>query len=104
MPNIDMPYPPKRHPMSVPALVDAERLRAFTARAFEGVGVAPDDARIAADVLVTADLRGIDSHGVARLHHYLAHLKQGLVAAETHLHIVRELPTALTIDASNGVG
>jgi L-2-hydroxycarboxylate dehydrogenase (NAD+) len=90
--------------MSVPALVDAERLRGFTVRAFEGVGVAPEDARIAADVLVTADLRGVESHGVARLHHYLAHLRQGLVAAETRPRVVHELPAALTIDASNGLG
>jgi LDH2 family malate/lactate/ureidoglycolate dehydrogenase len=73
-------------------------------RAFEGAGVAPEDARIAADVLVAADLRGIESHGVARLHHYLAHLRQGLVDAETRLRIVHELPAALTVDANNGLG
>ncbi len=84
--------------------VDARRLHAFTAKAFERVGVAPDDAQIAADVLVTADLRGVESHGVARLHHYLAHLKQGQVRTEMHLDIVRELPTALTLDAGNSLG
>ncbi len=85
-------------------LVDAERVHAFTAKAFEFVGVAPDDAQIAADVLVTADLRGVDSHGVARLHHYLAHIKQGQVTSKMHLNVVRELPTALTMDAGNGLG
>lgn len=90
--------------MNSVVLVETERLRAFTAEAFETAGVAPEEARIAADVLVTADLRGVESHGVARLHHYLAHLKQGKVAATTRLNIVRELPTTVTIDAGNGLG
>lgn len=90
--------------MNSPAIVDAQTLRIFTARAFERVGVTPEDAEIAADVLVTADLRGVESHGVARLHHYLAHLKQRQVHARSHLEIVRELPTTLSIDAGNGLG
>ncbi len=90
--------------MNSVVLVDAERLHAFTARAFEIVGVAPDEARIAADVLVTADLRGVESHGVARLHHYLAHLKQGKVTTQARLRVVRELPTTVTVDAGNGLG
>jgi LDH2 family malate/lactate/ureidoglycolate dehydrogenase len=90
--------------MNAPVVVNAEHLRAFTARAFERAGVAPEDAAIAADVLVAADLRGVESHGVARLHHYMAHLRQSLVARETRLRVVREMPAALTIDAGNGVG
>lgn len=90
--------------MSEPILVDAEALRDFTARAFVTAGVPADEARIAADVLVTADLRGVDSHGVARLHHYLARIEKGLVAPTAPLTIVRERPTALTIDAGNGLG
>jgi LDH2 family malate/lactate/ureidoglycolate dehydrogenase len=66
--------------------------------------VATEDATIAADVLVAADLRGVESHGVARLHHYVAHLRQGLVEREAHLRVVREMPAALTIDGGNGVG
>lgn len=90
--------------MRAEVLVDAERLRAFTARAFEQAGVRTEDAAIAADVLVAADVRGVESHGVARLHHYLAHLRAGLVLPETQLQVVRELPTALTLDAGNGLG
>ncbi len=86
------------------ALVDAQSLHSFTARAFERVGLTAEDAAVAADVLVAADLRGVDSHGVARLYHYLAHLRQGQVSAKSNLNIMRELPTALTIDAGNGLG
>ncbi len=85
-------------------VIEAQNLQAFTAQAFERSGLRRADAQIAADVLVTADLRGVESHGVARLHHYLAHLKQGMVAAETNLTILRELPTTLTVDAGNGLG
>jgi LDH2 family malate/lactate/ureidoglycolate dehydrogenase len=66
-------------------LAEAQRLQTFTAKALECVGVASEDARIAADVVVTADLRGIASHGIARLHHYLAQLKQGHVNPELRL-------------------
>ena len=90
--------------MNLPTLVAADRLRDFTAAAFERRGVPPADAQIAADVLVTADLRGVDSHGVARLHHYLRRIAQGLVDPATRLTVVRELPAALAFDANNGIG
>lgn len=90
--------------MNSMVLVEAQTLHAFTAQAFEHAGVKPEDAQIAADVLVTADLRGVESHGIARLHHYLAHLKQGKVATETRLDILRELPTTVTLDAGNALG
>ena len=84
--------------------IDAQRLREFTAAAFATVGVARADAEIAADVLVAADLRGVESHGVARLHHYIRHLRQGLVSPVTRLSVVRESPTTATIDAHNSLG
>ena len=49
-------------------IVDVQSLRAFTAAAFRPGGVNQADAEIAADVLVAADLRGVESHGVARLY------------------------------------
>ena len=47
--------------------VDAARLQDFVTRALKKVWVPEDDARITADMLVTTDLRGIESHGVAHL-------------------------------------
>jgi L-2-hydroxycarboxylate dehydrogenase (NAD+) len=38
----------------------------FMVDVFKGVGVPPEDAKICADVLITADKRGIDSHGIGR--------------------------------------
>ena len=90
--------------MNSTIVVDARELRNFTTRAFERAGLTAADATVAADVLVAADLRGVESHGVARLHHYLAHLTQGRVTPELHCTVVRESPTTLTIDAGNGLG
>jgi len=42
-----------------------EQLQEFSVRVFEHFDVPPEDARLAAEVLATSDLRGIDSHGVA---------------------------------------
>jgi LDH2 family malate/lactate/ureidoglycolate dehydrogenase len=85
-------------------VVGAEALRAFTVAAFERVGVPSQDAAIAAEVLVSADLRAVDSHGVARLHYYIARLKQGLTSPVSRLTVERELPAAMTLDAHNSLG
>src|SRR5438067_40599 len=56
----------------------AEALHQFAARVLELAGVPPADAALAADVLLAADLRGIDSHGVARLRGYFEALRFGI--------------------------
>ena len=54
-----------------------EQLTEFVVRVFEYLDIPKDDARLASEVLATSDLRGIDSHGVARLHSYFGLLRQG---------------------------
>ena len=54
-------------------------LRNFSAQVFIHFGVPEADATQAADVLATGDLRGIDSHGVARLHTYFDLLSVGRI-------------------------
>src|SRR5262249_20204355 len=56
-----------------------ERLHEFTARVFQSLGVPEADASLAADVLAASDLRGVDSHGVARLHSYVDMLTLGRI-------------------------
>jgi L-2-hydroxycarboxylate dehydrogenase (NAD+) len=82
----------------------AEVLREFSARLLAAAGAPPDDAALAADVLLTADLRGIDSHGVARLRGYFDVLRSGQVNARPQPRIVRETLTTATVDADNGLG
>jgi hypothetical protein len=47
--------------------VDFDSLENFMVDVFKGIGVPEEDARICADVLITSDKRGIDSHGIGRL-------------------------------------
>ncbi len=81
-----------------------EQLHTFTQRLFAHLGVPEEDARQAADVLSAADLRGIDSHGVARLRTYYDMLNLGRINPRPQPRIVRELPGTATIDGDNGLG
>lgn len=84
--------------------VEAERLRAFVQRIFERLDVPPKDARTAADVLIQADLRGVDSHGVARLQWYTTGLQNGSMEARPRIHIVHETLSTATIHGGDGLG
>jgi LDH2 family malate/lactate/ureidoglycolate dehydrogenase len=84
--------------------VRAKALLDFCIRVFEKLGVSHDDARVTADVLVHANLRGIDSHGVARLARYVGGLKSGVMVAGAQPQVVVETPTTVTLDAMAGLG
>jgi LDH2 family malate/lactate/ureidoglycolate dehydrogenase len=63
------------------------------------------DAAVVADVLVAADLRGIESHGVARLEsYYVSRLRKDLMAPRPTVTTLRETPSSLVLDAGNGLG
>ncbi|GAC1659526.1 MAG: Ldh family oxidoreductase [Candidatus Elarobacter sp.] len=80
-------------------------LKSFVSTVLTKVGVAPEDAEIVADVLVAADLRGIESHGVARLEsYYVSRIRAGQLAAVPDVQTVRETPTSVLVDAGNGLG
>ncbi len=84
--------------------VRAEILVDFCVRVFEELGVASEDARITAQVLLSADLQGIASHGVAHLKRYADALRAGTIVARPETRIVVETPTTATIDAGAGLG
>lgn len=79
-------------------------LRRFTADCFIKFGVPKDDAEIIADHLVLANLRGVDSHGVVRIPHYIEGIKKGFVNATSNIRVVKEGPTTTLIDGGNGLG
>ena len=82
----------------------AEYLKNFCASVFMHFGVSEADAAQAADVLATSDLRGIDSHGVARLHTYFEMLELGRINPRPNISIVREKHSVATVDGDNGLG
>ena len=81
-----------------------DHLHGFTVRVFRSFGVPEADARQAADVLGAADLRGIESHGVARLKTYVDMLTLGRINPRPNPKIVRERPGTATVDGDNGLG
>jgi len=84
--------------------VRAEPLKNFCVQVFQKMDIPEEDARITTDVLVTADLRGIDSHGVARLRRYVNGLRDGMMVARPEMRVVTETPTTACIDAGAGLG
>ncbi len=85
--------------------VPAHSLRRTTAAIFEKMGERPEDAALAADTLVGADLRGIATHGVSiTLKHYISFYRDGTVKARPDWRTVRETPAIATIDADRGLG
>ncbi|HEX2257991.1 MAG TPA: Ldh family oxidoreductase [Afifellaceae bacterium] len=84
--------------------VPAERLRRQTAGILAGWGMSDAQAATTAEVLVAADLAGIDSHGVALLGLYEQQIRNGKASAEPHIRVVRELGAALLIDGGGGFG
>jgi L-2-hydroxycarboxylate dehydrogenase (NAD+) len=82
----------------------AEYLKEFTAEVFMRFGIAEADARQAADVLSKSDLRGIESHGVARLHTYFDMLELGRINVRPNIKVIRERSSVATVDGDNGLG
>jgi len=81
-----------------------EALREFCTRVFLHFGVPKNDAMQAAEVLASADLRGIDSHGVARLHSYFDMLGEGRINPKPEIKVVRSTLSTATVDGDNGLG
>jgi L-2-hydroxycarboxylate dehydrogenase (NAD+) len=81
-----------------------EVLRDFCVRVFMHFRVSESDATQAADVIAAADLRGIDSHGVARMNSYVGLLAEGLINPNPQITTVRSTPSTATIDGDNGLG
>lgn len=82
----------------------AEPLKDFCTQVFEKMGVPHNDAEVTSDVLVLADLRGIDSHGVARLKRYVDGLRDGVMLPRPKIEVVHETPTTALMDGGAGLG
>ncbi len=76
----------------------------FSSKVFQYFGVPKTDAKLAAEVLHYSDIRGIDSHGVARLHSYYDMLTLKRINPTPKIKIAREKKSAATVDGDNGLG
>ncbi len=86
--------------------VPFDLLEAFMADVFKGVGVPDEEARVCADVLIDADKRGIDSHGVGRLKtiYYDRIVKGGIQKPVTQFEVVRDHKATAVVDGHDGMG
>ena len=85
-------------------LITEYALREFTQNIFIAMGCSHEHAKLAADVLLLADLRGIDSHGVARLTGYVRLWEKQRINPKPNIQIVHETPTTATVDGDAGLG
>ncbi len=86
------------------AYVRAEALEDFVTQVFGRAGLPEEDARIVARLMVATDLRGIDSHGVARLPNYLRGLKEGRINPRPAMKLSGQAPATAVMDGDRGLG
>lgn len=80
------------------------QLFAFAQEIFIKIGCSEKEANDAAKVLLSADLRGVDSHGIARLSGYIRLWQAGRINANPHLKIIHETPSTAVVDGDAGLG
>ncbi|MFX1324735.1 MAG: Ldh family oxidoreductase [Promethearchaeota archaeon] len=84
--------------------VNANTLEKFMRDVFIGLKVPEEDAHIIANVLITSDLRGIDSHGIQRCKMYYDRIKSGIYEVNTKIDIIKDGPTTALLDGNCGMG
>jgi ureidoglycolate dehydrogenase (NAD+) len=84
--------------------IPADKLSTFVVEVLSAVGVPRADAAIVADCLLTANLSGIDSHGVVRLAHYVTRLENGTIRARPELRFERRASSMGIMDGGDGLG
>lgn len=94
------------HHIKNPTFVQPEPLSEFVANLFHAAGMPHDEAREAADILVDADMHGIETHGVAyNLDlHYLTGLMNGYINPTPNFQVTHETPSTAVFDADRGMG
>ncbi len=85
-------------------LIQYKNLKDFTFNIFRAIGCSEQDAAIATDTLLSADLRGVDSHGVARLSGYVRLWQNKRVNPVPQIKIVHETPSTAVVDGDAGLG
>ncbi|MFX0071994.1 MAG: Ldh family oxidoreductase [Candidatus Hermodarchaeota archaeon] len=86
------------------AFIDVKTLENFMKDVFIGLGVPEEDANIIADVLITSDLRGIDSHGIQRCKMYYDRIREGIYEVNTKIDIIKDSHATALLDGNCGMG
>src|SRR5262245_22710862 len=84
--------------------IPADRLSSLIARIFEAAGASPPDAETVADVLVEADLRGVESHGSTRVAGYVSMIRLGFLNPKPDVRVVRDTSTTAMLEGDRASG
>ena len=79
-------------------------LESFVARALNAVGLPAADAKQVARLMILADLRGSDGHGIFRLPQYIRRIRAGGMNLRPNIHVVQETEATALVDGDNGMG
>ena len=85
-------------------ILKKQPLEDFVTEVFKKLGVGSSDARIVANIIVAADLKGFSSHGVSRLKRYVEGIKTGGIEPVARIRVLKETPVSALIDGGNGLG
>ncbi len=85
-------------------IVRNEPLKEFAKTVFERVGMPPEDAEIQADVLVWANLRGVDSHGVLRIPWYVENVDKKIMNPRPNIRVLAETPAVIYYEGDLAFG
>jgi L-2-hydroxycarboxylate dehydrogenase (NAD+) len=85
-------------------MYQADYLRHFTEEVFLAIGCPAEEAALASNVLISADLRGVDSHGIARLAGYVRLYDNGRLNPTPEVKVVYETPSTAVVDGDRGLG
>jgi len=85
-------------------IISHEQLFTFTKAIFQKIGCSKSEAEIASNSLLSADLSGVDSHGVARLSGYVRLWEVNRINSKPNIKIVHETPSTGVVDGDSGLG
>jgi len=84
--------------------VSRDKLFNFVVEIFKRLDVPEEDAKVVADNLIMADMRGIESHGVQRLKRYVDGIEKGAVNAHPNIRVVKDSPVFAVLDGDEALG
>jgi LDH2 family malate/lactate/ureidoglycolate dehydrogenase len=85
-------------------IISVHELRELVSSIFVALGVPGKDAAYEAEILVDADLRGVDTHGVLLMSRYVKKFRNRVYNPRPQMKVIRETPCTLVLDADNGLG
>ena len=81
-----------------------DKTKTFCVKVFQGYGFSEEESIQITDVLLDADLCGIESHGIQRLIRYHQEVTKGMANPHAKPQIVKETPLAATIEGNDAMG